>query len=218
MDLVGKCPPNSDALDAAAARGFDRVELYLSQAAVEDVEATAATVERAPVGAASVHTPHAVPEDGDAFHRADDLATRLDAYLVVHSQYAQHTHTSQLEAHGFAAPHGYENNPGASVFHLERQLFDPGHELVLDTAHLYAAEADYLEALERLLRTYGDRIPVVHLTDGTRTQDGLAIGRGDIDLETTVQLLERHYDGIVVLEVMPDDQLEGRRTVLGWLD
>ena len=217
MDLVGKCAPDPDALDAAAARGFDRVELYLP-ATPDDVGATAATVQRAPVDAASVHTPHAVPEDGDAFRRADDLATRLDAYLVVHSQYAQHTHTPQLEAHGFEAPHGYENNPGASVFHLERQLFDPGHELVLDTAHLYAAEAGYLEALERLLTTYGDRIPVVHLTDGTRTRDGLAIGRGDIDLETTVQLLERHYDGVVVLEVMPDDQRAGRRTVLEWLE
>ncbi|MFC7251314.1 sugar phosphate isomerase/epimerase family protein [Halomicroarcula sp. GCM10025324] len=218
MDLIGKCPPDADSLEAAAARGFDRVELYLTPADLDDIEATAVTVARSAVDAASVHTPHAVPEDGETFRRADDLACRLDAYLVVHSQYALHTHTQLLDSYGFEAPYGYENNPGASVFHLERQLFDRDYELVLDTAHLYAAEAAYLESLEHLLTTYGDRISVAHLTDGTRTTDGLTIGRGDIDLETTVDLLERQYDGLVVLEVMPDDQRAGRQTILDWLE
>ncbi|MFC7028710.1 hypothetical protein ACFQH8_17370 [Halomicroarcula sp. GCM10025710] len=68
------------------------------------------------------------------------------------------------------------------------------------------------------MTTYGDRISVAHLTDGTRTTDGLTIGRGDIDLETTVDLLERQYDGLVVLEVMPDDQRAGRQTILDWLE
>lgn len=218
MDLVGKCPPDADSLEAAASRGFDRVELYLEPSDLEDAEATARTVERSPVEAATVHTPHAPPENADPFRRADALAQALDAVLVVHSKYAQHTDTDLLASHGFEAPHAFENNPGASVFHLQNLFFEAGHDLVLDTAHLFTAEEAYLEALEDLLVSHGDRIPVVHLNDATRTTDGLAVGDGEIDLAATTRLLDRAFDGLVVLEVMPEDQRAGKRTVEGWLD
>lgn len=217
MDLVGKCPPDSESLEAAASRGFDRVELYLTAADLEDVAATAETVERSPVEAATVHTPHAVPEDAEPFRRADELARALDAVLVVHTKYAQHTHTDLLASHGFEAPHAFENNPGAGVFHLRNLLFEAGHDLVLDTAHLYTAEASYLDALAELVTTYGDRIPVVHLNDATRTTDGLAVGDGEMDLAATTRVLDRSFEGIVVLEVMPEDQWAAKQAVEGWL-
>ncbi|MFB6122086.1 MAG: hypothetical protein ABEJ78_01325, partial [Haloferacaceae archaeon] len=59
MNLVGKCPPDADSLAAAAARGFDAVELYLT-AETLDASGVAAIVEAAPVGVASVHTPQSL--------------------------------------------------------------------------------------------------------------------------------------------------------------
>jgi sugar phosphate isomerase/epimerase len=217
MNLVGKCPPSPAKLDAAANRGFDSVELHLRPADLDDVATTAARVEQSPVSAASVHTLHARPDDPAPFRQSNALADRLDAYLVVHSQYAQHTHTEQLDAYGFTAPYGYENNPGMSVHSLRNLLLDRGHDLVLDTAHLYMAEPAYLDALSGLLRDYGDRIQVVHFTDSTSLEDGLAFGDGDIPLKRTADVLDAHFDGAVVLEVMPDDQADARRRVLEWL-
>lgn len=217
MHLVGKCPPDAESLTAAADRGFDAVELYLTPEHLDDVAETVRTVQTSPVSAASVHTPHARPEEGETFRRADDLAARLDAYLVVHSQYLQHFHVPVLESYDFAADYGYENNPGASLFHLRNTILDRGHELVLDTAHLYATTARYYETLERLLSEYGSQLSVVHLTDGTTTADGLAIGAGEIDLRATTELLDRQFEGTVVLEVMPADQRAGWRRILGWL-
>jgi len=101
-----------------------------------------------------------------------------------------------------------------SVYSLQNLVLDRGHDLVLDTAHLYMAEPAYLDALSELLQAYGDRIQVVHFTDGTVLEDGLAFGDGDIPLERTAEILNEHFDGAVVLEVMPEDQADARRRVL----
>lgn len=217
MNVLGKCAPAHDALQAAADRGFEAVELYLTVDDLVAVDETANTVERASVDAEVVHTPHVQPEDERSFRLADELADLLDAYLIVHSQYLQHTHIPTLEAYEFDVAYGYENNPGASVFHLKNLVLEQGHDLVLDTAHLYTAERSYLDALERLLRRFGEQIQVVHLTDGTLTTDGLAFGRGEIDLDATTQLIDNHHDGMTVLEVMPEDQRDARESVIEWL-
>lgn len=217
MDLVGKCPPDPDSLAAAADRGFDSVELHLRPADLDDVAATAAAVEASPVDAATVHTLHARPDDGRPFRRSDALAARLDAYLVVHSQYAQHTHVDVLAGYDFEAPHGYENNPGATPFHLRNLLLNRGHDLVLDTAHLFMSQPDYLDGLRGLLGADGDRIRVVHFNDATPTEDGLPVGDGELPLERTARLLSAHFDGCVVLEVMPDRQADALRQVREWV-
>jgi len=79
--------------------------------------------------------------------------------------------------------------------------------LTLDIAHLYMAEQQYLDALENVLRTYNDQIPAVHLCDGTKQEDGLPFGHGDIDITAVGQLLaDTDFDGIVTLEMMPQHQ------------
>lgn len=206
MHFVGKCRPEADALAAAAGRGFDAVELFLERTHLDAVTDIAGLVEDAPVDVASVHTPHATPEDEPTFARADSLADSVDGYLVVHTQYAQHLHVPQLDRVGFEAPYGYENNPGASRYHLEKTILDRGHDLVLDTGHLYLASGRYLDDLEDLLAGYADRIRVVHLTDATPTRDNLPLAAGDIDVTATLSVLREHHDGPVVLEVPPDDQ------------
>ncbi|WP_342210793.1 sugar phosphate isomerase/epimerase family protein [Halorhabdus rudnickae] len=207
VTVAGKCPPEADALQAAADRGFDAVELYLERDHLEDIPAVARTVRQSPIAAASVHTPHVTPDEHAYYERADDLAVALDAYLVLHSKYVMHVFAPDVEAIGFSAPHGHENNTGASVLHLEEMILDRGTDLVLDTAHLYTAEREYQSALEHLLTSYPDQVGLIHLTDSTRRDDGLPFGEGDIDLEATVETIrESAFDGPIVLEVSQDAQ------------
>jgi len=206
LEVAGKAIPTAESLRAAAQRGFDAVELHCPQTALGDVADTAATVRDGPVTAASVHTPHVTADDLSPIRDADRLARELDATLVVHSQYLQHTRIPDVEALDLRADRAYENNPGASVRHLEATILDPGHDLVVDTAHLYMAHDDYVDRLAALLDRAGDRVPVVHLADASSRRDGLPFGDGAVDLAALGRLLKRRYDGTVVLEVMPDHQ------------
>lgn len=213
MLIAGKSPPEPDALAAAADRGFEVVELYLEKDHLESVEKCAAHVEASDVGAVSVHTPHVSLAEREYLHRTDRLAVALDAYVVFHSCYLNHVDTPELEELDLSAAYGYENKTGVSVRHLRHMILEPGHDLVLDVAHLFMAEADYLTGIEYLLTEYGDRIGLLHLCDSTPIQDGLKFGTGDIDIRAISRLIDRHFDGTVVLEVMPADQRAALETV-----
>lgn len=217
MNLVGKCPPDADSLAAAADRGFDAVELYLTVDTLDPADVVA-SVDSSPVDVVSVHTPHVRPEETAVLAETDELARRLDAYLVVHSQYAHHSHIPLFEEVGFESEYGYENNPGASPHYLRNAVLDPGHDLVLDTAHLYMATDSSLDVLESLLTDYPRQIRIVHLNDATPLRDGLAFGAGELDLYRTTGILADRFDGVVVLEVMPDVQRTALERITEWTD
>jgi sugar phosphate isomerase/epimerase len=216
--VVGKCPPTPEELAAAAARGFDAVELYLERGHLDSFDRTLAAVRDSPVEAVSVHTPHVPIDEPEYFHAADRLAVSLSAYLVVHSNRVVNAFVPRLAELGFEAPHGYENNPGASVRHLRAMVLDSGHDLVVDTAHLFMAHADPESRLAELLETHGDRLRVVHLCDSSLTKDGLAFGAGSVDLRSLSRLLADRFDGTVVLEVMPERQAAAVAAFERWTD
>ncbi|WP_435152455.1 sugar phosphate isomerase/epimerase family protein [Haladaptatus sp. DFWS20] len=210
MTVVGKCPPSVDELEAAAERGFDAVELHLTTEDLNEFEETVSVCRDAPVDIASAHTPHVGLESAAYIQRTNDLCHRLDATLVVHSSKIPVSNIgSVIAAVDFTVPHGFENSTGHSVHFLETVLLDRNRPLVLDTAHLYMAEPDYLSALRGLLDEYADRIPVIHCCDGTKYEDGLAFGTGTMRMERVISIIDDFYDGIVVLEVMPDEQVHG---------
>jgi sugar phosphate isomerase/epimerase len=206
MLVAGKCPPESGALAAAADRGFEAVELYLERHHLESAEETIDTVASSDVRVVSVHTPHVPLAEREYLDRTDRLAAACDAYVVFHSRFVNHVDTADVEELDLRSPYGYENKTGVSARHLRHMVLRPGHDLVLDVAHLFMAEREYRQELESLLVEYGDRIEVVHLCDSTPIQDGLAFGAGEIDMAATARLIDRHFEGIVVLEVMPDHQ------------
>lgn len=203
MILAGKCRPEPDALTELSELGFDAVELQLLPQHLTAFEDSMTAVQQSDLDVVSVHTPHVSLDETRLFAQSDAFAAELDAYLVVHSQYVQHVHIDRLEQFSFDADYGYENNPGSSRYHLENMILNAEHELVLDTAHLYMAESEYLEQLERLLEQYQDRISVVHFADSTVTDDGLQTGAGTVDIDRTSQLLDQYHDGIVIMEVHP---------------
>lgn len=206
MVVAGKCPPEPDALDAATDRGFEVVELYLEKDHLESIEDAITDIKASDVAVVSVHTPHVSLVEKEYLLRADRLAAALDAFVVFHSRYLNHVDTSQLEKLDLSAEYGYENKTGVSVRHLEHMILKQGYDLVLDVAHLFMAEADYLGALEYLLTEYDNQIELLHLCDSTPVQDGLRFGAGDMDLRATTEVIERTFGGTVVLEVMPADQ------------
>lgn len=204
--IAGKALPTAESMAETVDRGFERAELHCPPWTLSDLEETAETVRASSLAVASVHTPHVGPDDLELIADADRLARRLGATLVVHTQHLQHTRVPTVEALGLSADRAYENNPGASVRHLEATILDRELDLVVDTAHLYMAHESYRDRLAALLDRYGDRIPVVHLTDATPREDGLPFGEGASDLPALGRLLKGRYDGVVVLEVMPDHQ------------
>lgn len=209
MTVVGKCPPSADELRAAAERGFDAVELHLTTEDVNAFEETVSVCCDAPVDITSAHTPHVDLENAAYIQQANDLCVRLDATLVVHSSKIPVSNIDRvISAVHFTVPHGFENATGHSIHFLETVLLDQNRPLVLDTAHLYMAEANYLSALTDLLDEYADRIPVIHCCDGTKFEDGLAFGTGTMPMERVIAIIDEFYDGIVVLEVMPDEQAD----------
>lgn len=205
MIIAGKCPPEEKKLEAARERGFEKVELYLEREHLDQFEETLDNVRESPVDVVSVHTPHVSLEEKDYFLKADRLASRLDAFLVFHSQHLHHSHIPEIEQFNFPQL-SLENNPGASKRHLESMILERDHELVLDTAHLFMAEESYLQTFNELLDSYGERIPVIHLCDSTLTEDGLPFGKGQMDMKAISQTIQKKFDGLVVLEVMPEDQ------------
>lgn len=203
VTLAGKCRPEPEALDEIRELGFDAIELQLLSEHLDAFDRSLAAAERSGLDVASVHTPHVTLEETEYLSLADAFAAELGSRLVVHSQYVQHVHIPDLETLEFGSEYAYENNPGSSYYHLENAILDEGHDLVLDTAHLYMAERRYLSTLETLLREHADDVPVVHLSDSTRRRDGLQFGTGVVDLRRTSRLLKRLLDGVVVLEVHP---------------
>ena len=80
---------------------------------------------------------------------------------------------------------------------------------MLDTAHLYIGEKEFFEALDHFVNHRSNRIKVTHLCDSTEVKDGLGFGEGGMDMEQTCKMIAAsNYDGVVVLEVMPDEQEE----------
>lgn len=214
--VAGKSSPNSNDLTAAIERGFDQIELYLGREHLDTYDETVRNVRNAAAEVVSVHTPHVPIDTPEYLQAADNLADELDAYLVVHSNRIIHTHTQALEDLGFQSDYGYENNPGVSVRHIQNMILERGYDLVLDLAHMFMAEAEYLDQTTKLLQDYPNQIPIVHLCDSTLTEDGLGFGKGIMEMERVVKVLEREFEGIVVLEVMPDEQVNAKQKFERW--
>jgi sugar phosphate isomerase/epimerase len=137
---------------------------------------------------------------------ADKLAQEVDAYLVFHSQYMHHTHIPDLEKLEIESNYGYENNPGVSKTFLENAIIKQGHELVLDTAHFYLGDHTTSE-MKQFLEQNIDQISLIHLCDSSDIKDGLGFGEGIMDMKAVCKVIDNSdFDGIVVLEVMPDYQ------------
>jgi len=217
MKAIGKCPPESEELQKAHKRGFREVELYLEKEHLINIHQTEKIVRNSPVKSASIHTPHVTVEEVEYLRKVDKLAETLDAYLVIHSQHILNIKSSLIEDIGLKSEHGYENNPGTSLHCIHNSVLKRSQEFVLDSAHLYIAENNYLKALKYLLSEYSEKIRFIHLNDSTKTKDGLAFGEGEVPVKETVkEIIKSNFAGKIVLEVMPEEQEEALEKFSEW--
>lgn len=216
MKVAGKCPPETAELQEAAEKGFEHVELYLEKQHLEEIDEAVERCRGSDLEVVSVHTPHVGLDESEYFLKADQLAERLEAYLVFHSQHLLHVCIPEIEELSLESEYGYENNPGISRHHLDESILSQGHELVLDTAHLYMATSNFQTVLRDVLDERHDHIGVIHLCDSTDLKDGLCFGEGEIDMAAAMEAINQsRYDGIVVLEVMPGCQ---QNALEEWID
>jgi sugar phosphate isomerase/epimerase len=208
MIVAGKCPPEPDKLKSAKERGFDKIEVYLQKKHLDKFQETSRALEESDVEVVSIHTPHVHLDNKGYMVLADQLAQQFGAYLVFHSQYMHHTHIPELEKLEIESDYGYENNPGAAKTFIQNAILDKNHEMVLDTAHFYLGDHTP-EDMEKFLKKNIEQINLVHLCDSSEVKDGLGFGEGKMQIERICQIINQSdFDGIVVLEVMPDQQKE----------
>jgi len=208
MILAGKSPPKKEHLELIEKQTeFENIELYIEKRHLDHFQDTVQAVEESDLNVVSVHTPHVSVSELEYFSLADKLAEKLDAFLVCHSKQIIHLSMPKVEEHGLSSEHGYENQPGASIRHLRAALLDKDVKLVVDTAHLYTAEENYIEEMDKLLSNFTDQIPLMHVCDSTLTDDGLPFGEGDMEMEEVCKTIsDSEFDAILVFEVMPDHQ------------
>lgn len=221
MIIAGKCPPEPEELRETYEKGFENIELYLEREHLDQIEKTKESIRDSGLNVVSIHTPHAhIDDEKNYFSLADQLANELDAYLVIHSQHMHHINIPQLEALSLDSERGYENNPGISKRYLEESILNLDHNLVLDVAHFYMAHPEnYIQKTEEILEAYSDEINLIHLCDSTTVEDGLAFGTGEMNMEKISQIIDRSdFDGILVLEVMPQHQEEAREKLDTYLN
>lgn len=207
MIVAGKCPPGKDDLEAAQGRGFKHIEIYLEKRHLDRFKETLENCQESDINIATVHTPHLGIEEKEYFLKADELAQQLDARFVFHSKKILHTAIPEVEGFGLESEPAFENQPGSSIRHIKQTILNQDHNLTLDTAHLYMATENYIEETKELIQSYNEQIPVIHLCDSTQLEDGVGFGEGEMDMEKLCQLInDSGFDGVVVLEVMPNQQ------------
>jgi len=208
ITVAGKCEPDRESFERLCDAGFSAFELYLDTQTLRD-RGVAGVVEEcraSPGEVVAVHTPHVALDDGDSrrqFEWTDEIAAELDAALIFDANPTSTRYVPNLypDSRVRAPAHGYENDPSVSAFYLETTHLAGSQPLVLDTAHLHMSEAAYLPFVERVLANHADLVPVVHLADGTRVNDGLPFGEGTVPLADILGLLDAYdYDGVVTLE------------------
>ncbi len=226
MNIAGKVEPELERLADWYATGFDSVELFLTTEMLDSRGVTdiLETCEQASIDIANVHTPHVAFDDANTSQyvdATDTLATELGATLVIDMNPTSTRYTpflfppDQLDAPRI----GYENDPGVSPYYLRVNHLDQGYPLVLDTAHLHMSSESYDSFLTDIAGSSAEAtLPVIHLADGTRVNDGLPFGEGTVDLEQIVKtLVDVDYPGTVVVETPVNAQHDALDDVRHWI-
>lgn len=211
MDLIAKGSPSQLGEDYV---GF---ELYLSEDMYKNNNVEEIIDKIGNNNIEVVHTPHVGYEEyEECLIFCNELASNLDASIVCHSSYIRTLMVNEfVDFDVLDVEYGFENHCGLSVPQIESTIFDEGHNLVLDVAHLFVTnDGLYKRNLAYLLHEYPDKISSMHLCDSTPNNDGLPIGKGDMDIEHTVEsILRSNYNGYVVVEVPVKDRKESIKKV-----
>jgi len=190
---------------------FNGFETYLTREDFQDFSLLKSQFQRYSSDISVVHTPHVEwPEDKQLFQQSISLAQLVGAQVCIHSSYVSPVLASEIDTElSIPVTHGYESSLGHSYEFIRNVLFEKDLPFIFDTAHFYTGNPDnYLETVEKLLTQHSENISLVHFCDSTKSDDGLALGEGELPIDELWSLIQRKYHGPVTLEVDPDDQLD----------
>lgn len=214
MKIAGKCKPTQSGFKRVLNDGFKYAELYLTKNILDNTNVVD-KCKNSNLNIVSVHTPHINTNFKSArqyYKQTDAIANELDATLVLHSN--PFSTFSLINFYGHeeitSDSFGYENHPDVSSYFIQNYQLDNEYPLILDTAHLHIAEETYIDFISSIVLEYNSNlIPIIHLSDGTRKNDGLDFGDGSVNLEKIINILNNcNYDGCIVLESPIDNQSE----------
>ncbi|MCK4429248.1 MAG: sugar phosphate isomerase/epimerase [Candidatus Aenigmarchaeota archaeon] len=216
-DLIGKALLIKKDLEFVRNEGFEEIEIGLRKEDLENIHNIINLVESTGLKIISVHTPHCIVEDTDAFLKAAEVAKHFNALLVFHSNRIPITYTYKVFDKINYPKKAAESNPGISLTAIENCILKNNYDFVLDLAHLFIASDNLMEDIKYLFENYKNQIKLIHLSDSTLIEDGLPIGGGNINLKEVVKFLDENYKGKLVVEVMPEFQKGGREKTLDFL-
>lgn len=214
MKLAGKIRPDIDMINEFVANGFTNFELHLKTNTIDNLgtEQIIENCKQSDGVFTTVHTPHTNDKQSAKkyIRKTDEIASALKSTLVMDSNPTSTRYLPNIyPKNEISAPsYGYENDPSVSSYYIKNYHLPNNYPLILDTAHLHMSESDIQPIIEELLSTHTvEEIPAIHLADGTTQNDGIAYGKGTIDIKNTIDLIDKYnYSGPVVLEKPKETQ------------
>lgn len=206
MKILGKTSHELDQIKERFDEGFREFELYtkkefLNPSSIEELKKIKKAYK---INFISMHTPHVTLQELVKFSSTIDLVVKEIGikYVVMHSSKANSFSKKFLGlVHGNRIIENTKDHSVKDIFHL----FEAGYGICLDISHLfescYKKRLDFFQSLEEILKRGKKKIKIVHFcnTDFKNGNSGLI--EGVIDVERAFRILEKHYNGYVVVEV-----------------
>lgn len=222
MILAGKSTPEHDNITKAVMNGFNYLELQLDTKHIDNIEITKKNIEKAQqelkkinktFRIISIHTPHFDKEHPKYLYKTIEFSKQFKAYTIFHSKELTLIDTLAIAKTVESDRMILENKTTMDMKSIVHNIIST-HGLALDIAHLYRASQNIYNDLEILLETFKKNIKLIHMNDSTKIKDGLAIGDGDIDFPTIMQIIQKtKYTESMIIETPPDSQEESRKKI-----
>jgi sugar phosphate isomerase/epimerase len=213
-DIVGKAFVLEEDLILAKKNGFKEIEIGLRREDLSDVKRTIKFLEEFSVNIAAVHTPHVPSEEFELLLRSAEIAEHFGALLIFHSGKIPDIESAQVMENIPYRKKALESNPGTSVTAVENLILRRDLDFVLDVAHIYIGSKNFFDDLDYIFKNYSSQVKWVHICDSSPVKDGLAFGKGEIELDRLIRFLAERYSGKMTVEVMPQFQGEARDRIL----
>ncbi len=219
IKLSGKFPPDMKDIGERVKDGYRIFEIYLEERHLDDFEKSARILKDAKkkfgIEINSVHTPHSKNFD-EYYEKTKEFAKVVGIKtIVLHSTHIKKMYSEEILKKAVKNS-VIENDTASGIKDIENAI-KRGYKVCLDTAHFQIwcekTGNDFYKRLEELFKNYSYGIRHIHYNDAKNGKDNLAIGEGVIDNERTLKIISKYYSGVMVVEVAPEKQAEGKKII-----
>ena len=223
MILAGKRSPEKKDIEAAILdEGFMYLEIHLDDFHLENTDAIKENIIKTiehlekkehTIVIISFHTPHFDTSHPEYLKKTIDLARHFNAYTIFHSNKLTVEETLDIAKQISSADKTMLILENKTTMDIKSTVhnFIPDYDIALDIAHLYRASHNIYQDFELLMTSFRNKIKLIHLNDSTKHQDGLALGDGDIDIETIAAIIKKTgFSGPIIIETPTKSQQDSK--------